>query len=383
MAFTNSPLVSKTILSKNYNPRKYPITKITIHHAAGFMPMEELLAFCANPGRDMSANYVLSGGKLGLCVEEKNRAWTSSNRENDHKAVTIEVANSSGAPNWPISDLDLSVLIKWCADVCIRNNIPKLYYDSTPDGSLTLHEMFTQTACPGPYIKSKIDYICTEVNKLIKAPNDLYSGDKSALINAFDYAQTGFYTDVTPDYKEINNYVITLDRNSPTVNYDKLKEIGVIAVLIEEGDLYNVVHKENEVYVNPKLDSQVSAAIKNNMMFGFYTTVRAQSVDEANRELRMLRLYAAKYTPPFGIWLTLNMTKSKLINDKIIERYKDALEFAGFHGKMGFYVTRQQLNSITWSKWKEHFLLLLVDHISNISEIETILTPEFFMLEKK
>lgn len=147
MGFTNSPLVYKTMLSNKHNNRKYPISKITIHHAAGVMSFDELLKFVANCGRDMSSNYVLRQGKLGLVVEEKYRAWTSSNAENDHRAVTIEVGNSSFGGQWPIASEDLNMLIKWCADVCIRNNIPRLYYDGTPNGTLTLHEMFVATAC--------------------------------------------------------------------------------------------------------------------------------------------------------------------------------------------------------------------------------------------
>lgn len=167
MSYTNSSLISKTQLTTKCNPRKYPITKITIHHAAGVLSMETLLNYLATTSRNVSANYVLSQGKLGLNVEEKNRAWTSSNSENDHKAVTIEVGNSQSGGNWPVSDVDLALLIKWAADVCKRNGIPKLYYDGTPNGTLTLHEMFAATGCPGPYLKSKIPYICDEVNKLI------------------------------------------------------------------------------------------------------------------------------------------------------------------------------------------------------------------------
>jgi len=147
MGFTNSPLVYKTMLSNKHNDRKYPISKITIHHAAGVMTFDRLLDYVAHCNRDMSANYVLRQGKLGLVVEEKYRAWTSSNAENDHRAVTIEVGNSSSGGQWPIAPEDLNMLIKWCADVCIRNNIPKLYYDGTKNGTLTLHEMFVATAC--------------------------------------------------------------------------------------------------------------------------------------------------------------------------------------------------------------------------------------------
>jgi hypothetical protein len=135
------------------------------------MTFDRLLDYVAHCDRDMSANYVLRQGKLGLVVEEKYRAWTSSNAENDHRAVTIEVGNSSSGGQWPIVPEDLSMLIKWCADVCIRNKIPKLYYDGTKNGTLTLHEMFAVTGCPGPYIKSKLNYICQEVNKLIEANN--------------------------------------------------------------------------------------------------------------------------------------------------------------------------------------------------------------------
>ena len=167
MGYTNSSYVSKIQLTNKCNPRVCPISKITIHHAAGCSPMEVILNYLATTSNEVSANYVLGGGKVGLNVEEKNRAWTSSSSWNDQRAVTIEVANSSAGGNWPISDVDLAMLIKLCADICKRNGIPKLYYDGTKNGSLTIHSMFAQTSCPGPYIKSKLDYICTEVNKLI------------------------------------------------------------------------------------------------------------------------------------------------------------------------------------------------------------------------
>lgn len=169
MTFTNSPLVCKTQLSSKHNDRQCAIEKITIHHAAGVMSFDALLNYVATCPRDMSANYVLRQGKLGLVVEEKYRAWTSSSSWNDHRAVTIEVGNSSSGGQWPIADEDLTMLIKWCADVCIRNNIPKLYYDGTKNGTLTLHEMFAATSCPGPYIKSKLTYICNEANKIINS----------------------------------------------------------------------------------------------------------------------------------------------------------------------------------------------------------------------
>lgn len=164
---SNSSLVSYTKLSPNCSPRTEKITKITIHHAAVVnASLAGLGNGFANPAAQASSNYGIDcNGNIGMFVEEKNRAWTSSNRDNDNRAVTIEVANSSGAPNWQVSDKALSALIDLCVDICKRNGIPRLNYDGTKNGSLTLHEMFAATLCPGPYIKSKIKYICDEVNK--------------------------------------------------------------------------------------------------------------------------------------------------------------------------------------------------------------------------
>ena len=178
MAFTNSSLVTYTKLLKNghYNPRNREIAGITIHHNAGVASVPNLLNYAYNTDRQMSFNYCVNDDDIGLSVEEKNRAWTSSNAANDHRCVTIEVCNSSTGGNWPISDKSMATVIKLCADICKRNGIKKLFYDGTTNGTLTRHEMFASTNCPGPYIKNHTDYICSEVNKLIGAESS--SGDK-------------------------------------------------------------------------------------------------------------------------------------------------------------------------------------------------------------
>ncbi|HCC34877.1 MAG TPA: cell division protein [Ruminococcaceae bacterium] len=105
-----------------------------------------------------------------MYVEEKDRSWCSSNADNDHRAVTIEIANDGGAPLWHVSDTALNKTIELCIDICKRNGIKKLLYDGTKNGTLTLHNMFAATACPGPYLTSKISHICAQVNARIAAP---------------------------------------------------------------------------------------------------------------------------------------------------------------------------------------------------------------------
>lgn len=164
---SNSPLVSFTRISPNSNnPRNARITKITPHHMAGNLSLETLGNIVANPARQMSCNYGIdSAGRVGMYCEEKNRSWCSSSPSNDHQAVTIEVANDEIGGNWHISDQALAKLIDLCVDICQRNGIPQLVYTGDATGNLTHHNMFAATACPGPYLQSKMPHIAQEVNK--------------------------------------------------------------------------------------------------------------------------------------------------------------------------------------------------------------------------
>ena len=186
---TNSPLVNHTNISPNStNPRRDEIRKITIHHVAGNLSVERVGEIFKPISRRASSNYgVDNQGRVGMYVEEENRAFTSSNAANDHQAVTIEVANNEGAPDWPVSDVALEKTIELCVDICKRNDIEELVYTGDSTGNLTRHNMFANTICPGPYLQSKLPYIADEVNKRLNAPNedskDLYRVQTGAFKN--------------------------------------------------------------------------------------------------------------------------------------------------------------------------------------------------------
>lgn len=165
---SNSPLVNYTAISPNSsNPRNNKIKKITIHHMAGNLSVETCGRVFNGKNRQASSNYGIgSDGRVGMYVEEKNRAWTSSSPSNDNQAITIEVANDGGAnTNWHVSDKALAKLIDLCVDICKRNGIASLNYTGDANGNLTRHNMFANTTCPGPYLQSKFPYIASEVNK--------------------------------------------------------------------------------------------------------------------------------------------------------------------------------------------------------------------------
>lgn len=167
---SNSTLVTYTKLSPHYKPRTGKISKITIHHAAVINASLVGLGNGFSGSRVASANYgVDSNGKVGMYVEEKNRAMTSSSTANDDIAVTIEVANCKGAPNWEVSDKALAATIDLCVDICQRNGISKLNFTGDASGNLTQHNYFAATGCPGAYLKSKFKYIAEEVNKRLSA----------------------------------------------------------------------------------------------------------------------------------------------------------------------------------------------------------------------
>ena len=164
---SNSSLVNYVKISPNSNdPRNDRILKITPHHMAGNLTVEQCGNVFASADREASANYGIgSDGRVGMYVEETNRSWASCSPDNDNQAITIEVANDGGSPDWHVSDVALAKLIDLCVDICERNNIPQLNFTGDAEGNLTMHKYFVATTCPGPYLASKFPYIASEVNK--------------------------------------------------------------------------------------------------------------------------------------------------------------------------------------------------------------------------
>lgn len=168
-----SNLSTKEILSPNYNKRNAPVLKFTPHHTAVVAPAENIARGFQSKAREASSNYVIGGdGTIILCVPEEYRAWTSGNADNDHQAITVEVCNSTGAPDWKVSDAALEALINLGVDICKRYNLPGFTWTGNKNGTLTIHKMFQATACPGPYLESKMPYIAEEITKRINQKND-------------------------------------------------------------------------------------------------------------------------------------------------------------------------------------------------------------------
>lgn len=151
--------------------RGYKICKITPHHMAGRLSAQRCGELFQNPNRQASSNYGIGyDGEIACYVDEENRAWTSSNRANDCQAITIEVSNSSTGGDWLIPDAAWNSLVNLCVDICKRYGF-RLTYDGTPNGSLTRHNMFANTNCPGPYLQGRFPELVQVVNSRLDGGN--------------------------------------------------------------------------------------------------------------------------------------------------------------------------------------------------------------------
>lgn len=168
-----SPLVSMTKISPNRtSPRNHKIDTITIHCYVGQASIEDMAAWLCNPSAQASANYGIGtdGRVIGL-VDENDRSWCSSNKANDHRAITIECASDKTHP-YAINGKVYKSLINLCADICKRNGIKELKWKADksligqPDKqNMTVHRWFaTYKECPGQYIYDRLGQIAKEVN---------------------------------------------------------------------------------------------------------------------------------------------------------------------------------------------------------------------------
>ncbi len=174
MAYTNSSLVDYIKISPNKtSPRNHVIDCITIHCVVGQCSVESLGNVFASASRQASSNYGVGyDGRIGMYVEEKDRSWCSDSRENDNRAITIEVASDTTHP-YAVNDKALSALIDLVADICKRNDIKKLVWSTNKSDrvnhkngcNMTVHRDYANKSCPGQYLYDKHGYIAEQVNK--------------------------------------------------------------------------------------------------------------------------------------------------------------------------------------------------------------------------
>ena len=171
MAGVDSKLASEFRASPHYRKgRDHPLTRVTIHHAV-MVGNARMVAASFRGTRNASATYAIgTDGSIVQCVSEADTPWTSNSHDNDTRAITIEVANTSTKDPWPVGTETMEALIRLLVDICQRNpGIGRLRYTGDTTGNLTMHKWFFNTQCPGTYLEERFGEIADEVNKRLDA----------------------------------------------------------------------------------------------------------------------------------------------------------------------------------------------------------------------
>lgn len=172
------------------------IEQICLHHMAGRLTAEQCGKIFQQVGRYGSSHYGIGyDGRIGQYVDETDTAWTNSNWDSNCKSVTIETSDNDNS--WYVNDTTLNSLIKLVADIAKRNNLGTL----VPGKNLTWHSMFTSTTCPGDYLRSKMQYIADEANKI----NCGSSVSSSNVVNVYYRVKTQKHGWL-PEVKNLEDY---------------------------------------------------------------------------------------------------------------------------------------------------------------------------------
>lgn len=240
---SNSPLVTYTRLSPNHTaPRNHVIDTISIHCVVGQLTAQGILDLPSfniyDPVNGSSCTYAVGkDGSIGQGVDEANRSWCTSNRSNDHRAITIEVASNKTHP-YAVNDKAMAALLNLLVDICQRHGKKKLlwlgekektlaYTPAADEMVLTVHRWFANKACPGQYLLDRHGEIAAEVTKRLdelntppveeeKAPegvylrlNDVPLSYRPTILKLMENKWLGGYADPDPD--RLDDNLIRLD----------------------------------------------------------------------------------------------------------------------------------------------------------------------------
>lgn len=236
---SDSPLVSYTKISPNtWGKRTRAIDTVSIHCVVGQSSVETLGQMFAPKSRKASANYGIGyDGRIALYCPENMASQCTSNKANDMRAITIEVASDTTHP-YAVTAAAYNALIDLLVDICRRNKgIPRLLWrgDKSLIGqvdkqNMTVHRWFANKACPGDYLYQRHGAIAAEVNKRLNEEDETVDINK-------------LIADMTPEQayrlqQKAASYAATLPEQDWSVregHWAKATESGVVNGEAPEG----------------------------------------------------------------------------------------------------------------------------------------------------
>lgn len=137
------------------------VNKIIIHHMA-------TTNYDIVPGiwqtREASAHYGIGkNGEIRSYVDENNTAWHAGNWNANISSIGIEHCNTTGDPTWQVAQTTIEASARLCADISKRYGLGQLVVGK----NIFSHSDFSVTACPGPYLKPRLQEIANQANVLL------------------------------------------------------------------------------------------------------------------------------------------------------------------------------------------------------------------------
>lgn len=196
---TFGPIVDQIRQTSQCSGRTGPINRVIWHHQAGTNDDATIDVMVYGP-KQLSATYTVDndnyGGRgwsriTGVAPEEK-RPWTSNSPTADGQAITIEVCNSSGNPDWGIAGESQEACARIAAYAYQAYGVPlKRASREDPTGHMGHNEVIDifpgtggySTFCPGHL---DIDWIIARAIQLLNpTPEDdmFEQGDRNTIVD--------------------------------------------------------------------------------------------------------------------------------------------------------------------------------------------------------
>lgn len=165
---TNWAPTTDQVIDHGFGESRYgaEIEGIIPHHVAG----TDGLAYVANANsRNSHPTYhIARSGKVTGIVHPNRRPYSTAH-EVDRIAVTVEMDNESTGGDWPITHATMEALLE--VALAHEAQSKKKGFAKNRRGVdqseffVGLHSQYHSTACPGPYVTERWDWIVAELNR--------------------------------------------------------------------------------------------------------------------------------------------------------------------------------------------------------------------------
>ncbi len=128
--------------------KSYKKKSVTIHHNGGNLSHEGVLNVWKT--RPASAHFdVDASGAVAQYVLVNEYAWAVGNTQGNCETISIEMANSTGAPSWKVADATIQSAARLAGWLFAH-----VIGERPSTSNLFQHNHWSSTDCPGPYVKN-------------------------------------------------------------------------------------------------------------------------------------------------------------------------------------------------------------------------------------